>query len=92
MGKWKDYYYFKRLYINSIKSIFSKLSSHLRFKSEGHKNELVNLYKDTQSFGEYEDIRVMWKMIQTQSSTPRCTCTVKWTNRSSYWILCFRPT
>ncbi|RDX89716.1 hypothetical protein CR513_28525, partial [Mucuna pruriens] len=48
---------------------------------EGHKNRLVNLYKDIKSFGEYEDIRVTWKMIQTQSSTPQRTCTVKRINR-----------
>ncbi|RDX89717.1 hypothetical protein CR513_28526, partial [Mucuna pruriens] len=118
MVKWKDCCYLKCLYINSIKSIFNKLSSHLsifglipytlcsfvvlieghrnglvnlykdmdytsyvqndsnsiinssmymhRQKDQSifildtiHKNGLVNLYKDMQSFGEYEDIRVM---------------------------------
>ncbi|TKY63551.1 hypothetical protein E2542_SST13427 [Spatholobus suberectus] len=92
MGKWKNCWYFKRFSIHSTKSIFSKLNSHLRFKPEGHRDGLVNLYKDMESFGEYEDIQVMWKMIQIQSSTPQCTCTVKRTNRSLYWTPCFRPT
>ena len=47
----------------------------------GHRNGLVNLYKDMEPFEENDDIQVMWKMIQVQSSTPQCTCTVKRTNR-----------
>ncbi|RDX89718.1 hypothetical protein CR513_28527, partial [Mucuna pruriens] len=78
--------------INSVKSIFSKLSLHLRFKSEGHRNGLVNIYKDVESFSEYEDIRVKWKMIQIQSSILQYTRTIKRINSSSYWILCFRST
>ncbi|KAL2658694.1 hypothetical protein GLYMA_03G050200v4 [Glycine max] len=81
MGKWKDCFYLKDLSIYSIKSIFRKLNSLLRFRREGHRNGLVNLYKDMEPFEENDDIQVMWKMIQVQSSTPQCTCTVKRTNR-----------
>nr|KYP46103.1 hypothetical protein KK1_032338 [Cajanus cajan] len=91
MGKWKNCC-IKFLSIYSTKTFLSKLSSHLRIKPDGHRNGLVNLYKDMESFGEYEDIKVMWKMIEIQSSSPQWTCTVKRTNRSLYWTLCFRPT
>ncbi|KAG5060492.1 hypothetical protein AAZX31_01G113500 [Glycine max] len=92
MGKWKDCCYFKDLSIYSIKSIIRKLNSLLRFKHEGHRNGLVNLYKEMEPFKENDDIQIMWKMIQVQSSTLQCTCTVKRTNRCLYWTLCFRPT
>ncbi|KAH1199388.1 hypothetical protein GmHk_18G052758 [Glycine max] len=52
----------------------------------GHRNGLLSLYKDMESCGEYADIKVMWKMIE--SSSPQYACHKKRINRSSYWVVC----
>ncbi|KAH1242157.1 hypothetical protein GmHk_07G019547 [Glycine max] len=57
----------------------------------GHRNGLLSLYKDMESCGEYADIQVMWKMIESSSPQYAC-CHKKRINRSSYWVVCFRPT
>ncbi|KAK7294746.1 hypothetical protein RJT34_17642 [Clitoria ternatea] len=89
MGQWKGWRrYFKRLF--PLKSTIHKVSSsNFRFKSEGHRNGLLSLYKDMESCGEYADIQIMWKMIE---SSPHYACNKKRINRSSYWVVCFRPT
>ncbi|CAJ1807840.1 unnamed protein product [Sphenostylis stenocarpa] len=56
----------------------------------GRGNGLLSLYKDMESCGEYADIQVMWKMIE--SSSPQNACHKKRVNRSSYCVVCFRPT
>jgi hypothetical protein len=43
-----------------------------------------------ESCREYADIQVMWKMIE--SSSPQQSCKKKKIIKSSYWIICFRPT
>ncbi|BAT84035.1 hypothetical protein LR48_Vigan03g083800 [Vigna angularis] len=90
MGNWKGWRYFKRMSIYPIKSILLKVTSNFMFKSKGNRNGLLNLYKDMESCGEYSDIQVMWKMIE--SSSPQNTCNKKRINMSSYWVMCFRPT
>ncbi|TKY65777.1 hypothetical protein E2542_SST08639 [Spatholobus suberectus] len=90
MGNWKGWRYFKRLSTYPIKSILRKVTSNFRFKSEGRRNGLLSLYKDMESCREYADIQVMWKMIE--SSSPQYASHKKRINRSSYWVVCFRPT
>lgn len=57
--------------------------------TENHRNGLISLYKDMESCGEYADIQVMWKMIESFSS--QHACKKKRSNRASYWVICFRP-
>ncbi|XP_045799123.1 uncharacterized protein LOC123893230 [Trifolium pratense] len=90
MRNWKGWRCFKSLTIHPFKSIFSKMNSNFRFKSQGHRNGLVSLYKDMESCREYADIQVMWKMIE--SSSPQIACKKKKIIKSSYWMICFRPT
>ncbi|KAL1359974.1 hypothetical protein HN51_005306 [Arachis hypogaea] len=97
MEKWKGWRYFKSFPIYKIKSILRKLSSKFRCKQKRQRNGLVSLYKDMESCGEYSDIQVMWKMIQSSSSYSShqyasCSNKKRRTKRSSYWVLCFRPT
>ncbi|AES79576.1 hypothetical protein MtrunA17_Chr7g0243231 [Medicago truncatula] len=89
MRNWKGWRCFKSLTIYPFKSLLCKVSSNFRLKSQGHRNGLVSLYKDMESCGEYEDIQVMWKMIE--SSSPQHACKKKRNNRSS-WVICSRPT
>ncbi|XP_028767532.1 uncharacterized protein LOC114742274 [Neltuma alba] len=89
MAKLKGWKYFKHWSLCSTKSILLKVTAHFRFKPKRYRNELLDLYKDMESCGEYEDIRVMWTMIQ--SSSHQYAYITKSSNRSSYWLLCFRP-
>lgn len=56
----------------------------------GNGHGLVNLYKDMESCGEYEDIRVMWEIIH---SSPQKTNSSNCRKRSSsHWRFCLQPT
>ncbi|XP_054783781.1 uncharacterized protein LOC129290801 [Prosopis cineraria] len=91
MAKLKGWKYFRRLSVCSTKSMLLKVTSHFGFKPKGFRNELLDLYKDMESCGEYEDIKVMWRMIQ--SSSPQYAHITRKNDRSpSYWLLCFTPT
>ncbi|KAK4268512.1 hypothetical protein QN277_025162 [Acacia crassicarpa] len=87
MAKLKGWKHFKHWSLCSTKSILLKLTAHLRFRPKRYRNELLDLCKDMESCGEYEDIRVMWRMIQSSSSQYGH---IK-KRSSSYWLLCFRP-
>lgn len=56
----------------------------------GNADALLSLYKDMESCREYEDIQVMWAMIQ--SSCRQNSCNTRRNKRPSYWRFCFRPT
>ncbi|KAF7825499.1 U-box domain-containing protein [Senna tora] len=93
MEKLKGWKYFKHLSFCPTKSILLQITSQFRFKRKGQRNRLIDLYKDMESCGEYEDIRVMWRMIQSSSSSSsQYGCITKSRNRSSYLLFCFRPT
>ncbi|KAI4353446.1 hypothetical protein L6164_002395 [Bauhinia variegata] len=92
MEKWKGWQFLRRFSLYPTKNTLLKFTSHLRFKRKGHRNGLWDLYKDLESCGEYEDIQVMWKMLQSSSSSLYAYKTRR-SNRSSssYLLLCFRP-
>ncbi|KAL2340537.1 hypothetical protein Fmac_008477 [Flemingia macrophylla] len=90
MGNRKGWRYFQRLSIYPFKSILRKVTSNFKFKSEGRRNRLLSLYKDMESCGEYADIQIMWKIIQ--SSSPHYACHKKRVSRTSHWVVCFRLT
>ncbi|XLS48528.1 hypothetical protein HN51_022886 [Arachis hypogaea] len=97
MVKWKKGLccFNKCFSIFSTKSIIlsSKLTSHFRFKPQRHRKGILNnLYEDMESYGEYEDIQVMWKIIQSTSPQYGSSNKERTNNKSSYLILCFRPT
>ncbi|KAJ7950034.1 U-box domain-containing protein [Quillaja saponaria] len=90
MERWKGWLCFKWLTFFPTKSVLHKVTSHFRYKPKGERNGLVSLYKDMESFGEYEDIQVMWKILH--SSSTQYAYNIKRSKRSAYWRFCFRST
>ncbi|KAK9073038.1 hypothetical protein SSX86_007360 [Deinandra increscens subsp. villosa] len=71
MRRWKGWYCFKykNSLLSSTKGFLFKLRSCLKNKAKVHKNGMMNLYKDMEACGGYEDIQVMWEMIHSSSSS-----------------------
>ncbi|KAI4356052.1 hypothetical protein L6164_000104 [Bauhinia variegata] len=93
MLKWKGWRCLKVFSLCQAKSALLKVTSHLSSFSQakGQRNGLWNLHKDMESCGEYEDIQVMWKMLQSSSSSLYAYKAKRSNISSSYLLLCFRP-
>ncbi|PQP97918.1 hypothetical protein Pyn_28211 [Prunus yedoensis var. nudiflora] len=90
MMGWRTWMCFKRSFLLPTKCFLLKLTSRSRNKAKGNGHGLVSLYKDMESCGEYEDIRVMWEIIH---SCPQNTNSSNRRKRSSsHWRFCLQPT
>ncbi|KAL6278200.1 hypothetical protein ACE6H2_021801 [Prunus campanulata] len=96
MMGWRTWMCFKRSFLLPTKCFLLKLTSRSRNKAKdvaeiaGNGLGLVSLYKDMESCGEYEDIRVMWEIIH---SCPQNTNSSNRRKRSSsHWRFCLQPT
>nr|GEY18200.1 hypothetical protein [Tanacetum cinerariifolium] len=98
MGKWKGcscLKYRSSSFLSSTKGLILKLRSCLTKQAKGHKNGLVNLYKDLEACGGYEDIQVMWEMIHSSSSSSSSNSnakSIKRNDNATHWRLCFTTT
>ncbi|KAB2630444.1 hypothetical protein D8674_007963 [Pyrus ussuriensis x Pyrus communis] len=90
MVGWKTWICFKQSFLLPTKCFLLKLTSHSRHKSKGNGHGLVSLYKDMESCGEYEDIRVMWEIIHSCQQNANNT-TRRRKRSSSYWRFCLQP-
>ncbi|GJX13672.1 hypothetical protein Tco_0205430 [Tanacetum coccineum] len=90
MGKWKGFSclkYRRNSFLSSTKGFLFKLRSCLTKQAKGHKNGLVNLYKDLEACGGYEDIQVMWEMIHHSSSLNSNAKSIKRNDNATHWRL-----
>ncbi|MFS7976795.1 hypothetical protein Hanom_Chr10g00896581 [Helianthus anomalus] len=78
MRRWHCFKY-RNSFLTTTKGFFFKLRSCLKNKAKEHKNGMVSLYKDMEACGGYEDIQVMWEMIQSSSTNANNT------NKTRYW-------
>ncbi|PIN22991.1 hypothetical protein CDL12_04301 [Handroanthus impetiginosus] len=78
----------KNLFLLQKKHIIASANSQLRHRTKERRRELVNLYKDIEACGGYEDIQVMWEMIH--SSRPPNVKKSRSRKRFKNWKLCFK--
>ncbi|GAA0144574.1 hypothetical protein LIER_42811 [Lithospermum erythrorhizon] len=71
------------------KEVLSYVASLFKSKTKARRQSLVTLYRDMEDCAEYEDIQVMWEMINS-SCHSEAYC-IKGNKRAFLERFCFRP-